>query len=153
MRISDWSSDVCSSDLFEETGGTHPAPDAHRYDNISDAAPLPFYKCMTDHPGTGHSIGMIDRDRAAINVEQLIRDMELITAVQQLGGKGLVQFPQADVVHLQLQSLEESRNRDRGADAHFIGLGSLPCQPDIAAARPGPTPFPRLNSHPPPNQK
>src|SRR3546814_3203687 len=90
---------------------------------------------------------MTDRDRAAINVEQLIRDMELITAVQQLGGKGLVQFPQADVVHLQIESLEESRNSEHGPDAHFIGLGSRHCHADIAAERRETTPFRSLSFH------
>src|SRR3546814_18265361 len=88
---------------------------------------------------------MTDRDRAAINVEQLIRDMELITAVQQLGGKGLVQFPQADVVHLQIESLEESRNSEHGPDAPFIGLGSRHCHADIAAARRETSPFRSLS--------
>src|SRR3546814_5437149 len=66
--------------------------------------------------------------------------MELITAVQQLGGKGLVQFPQAYVVHLQIESLEESRNSEHGPDAHFIGLGSRHCHADIAAERRETTP-------------
>jgi len=47
-----------------------------------------------------------DGDRAAVDVEQLVGNAQLVAAVDYLHGEGLVQLPQADVVHLQAVALE-----------------------------------------------
>jgi hypothetical protein len=48
---------------------------------------------MPDLASAGHTIGMPDRYRAAIDVEFLIVDTEFIAAVNSLSGEGLVNFP------------------------------------------------------------
>src|SRR3546814_2320526 len=98
MRISDWSSDVCSSDLLDQG--------------------------VADHAGTGHAVGMADGDGAAVDVQPVVRDAELVAAVEHLDGEGLVQLPQADVVDPQAVALEQLRYREDRADAHVFRLAA-----------------------------
>ena len=49
--------------------------------------------------------GMADRDRAAVDVEAVVRDAQLVAAVDHLHRERFVQLPQADVVDLQAGAL------------------------------------------------
>ena len=83
----------------------------------------------------GHAIGVADRDRATVDVQQFIRNAELVAAIKHLHGEGFVQFPDADIVHLQAKTLQQFRNCVNRADAHFVGLGSGDGHADIAPQR------------------
>jgi hypothetical protein len=53
---------------------------------------------MSGKPSAGHTVGMADRDRAAVHVELLVVDTEMVTAVNRLTGEGFVDFPKVDIV-------------------------------------------------------
>ena len=72
----------------------------------------------------GHAEGMADGDRAAVDVEQFIRNAKPVPAIDRLRGERLVQLPQADVFHLEPVALEQLGNGEDRADAHLIGLAA-----------------------------
>ncbi len=63
---------------------------------------------------------MADGDRAAVDVVLVRVDAQLVTAVQALAGERFVQFPQADIVDGQTETLEQLRHREYRADAHLV---------------------------------
>ena len=76
------------------------------------------------HARARHAIGMADGDRAAIHIELVVRNAELVGAIEHLAGEGLVQLPQIDVVDLQAVAFEQARHREHRADAHFVRLAA-----------------------------
>ena len=85
---------------------------------------LPSISAWPVHARAAHAVGVADRDRAAVDVELLHRDAELVAAVEHLHGERLVQLPQADVVDLQAVALQAARNGEDRADAHLVGLAA-----------------------------
>src|SRR3546814_18981629 len=51
------------------------AADAHRDDDIFRPAPFALDQRVAGHPRPRHAIGMADRDRAAVNVEQFVGEI------------------------------------------------------------------------------
>ena len=49
-------------------GGAHAAADAHRDDDVLDAAALAFDERVADEPRARHAVGMADRDGAAVDI-------------------------------------------------------------------------------------
>src|SRR3546814_3058573 len=80
MRISDWSSDVCSSDLRRALA----AADAHGDDGIFDAAALALDQRVADAACARHAERVADRDRAAVDVERFMGDAERVAAIEHL---------------------------------------------------------------------
>ena len=70
--------------------------------------------------------GVTDCDRAAVDVQPLVRDSESVPAVEHLDGERLVELPEADVVDRQLETVEQLRNRKTGPIP--ISSGSHPCR-------------------------
>jgi hypothetical protein len=107
----------------------------HQATSNSDAAPCPppMHIVQTtyfaprrlpsinvpDHAGTGHAVGMADRYRAAIDVENLVRDTEFVAAIDDLHRK----------------CLEEFRHGKDRADAHLVGLAACDGSAAIEAER------------------
>src|SRR3546814_1863994 len=98
--------------------------DAHGDDCIFDAAALALDQRVADAACARHAERVADRDRAAVDVERFMGDAERVAAIEHLHRERFVQFPQADVVHLQLEAFEQLGDREDGADAHFVGLGA-----------------------------
>ncbi|KAH0440328.1 hypothetical protein KCU90_g2824, partial [Aureobasidium melanogenum] len=84
---------------FEECRSAHAAADAHRYDEIAHAAPPRFKQAVHRHTGAGHPERMANRDRTAIHVQTVRRNMQLIAAVDHLARERLIHLPQPDVIH------------------------------------------------------
>ncbi|CFN62295.1 Uncharacterised protein [Bordetella pertussis] len=61
---------------------------------------------MADHPGAAHAKWMADRDRAAVDVQAGVGNTQPVPAIKHLAGKGLVEFPQIDVVDRQAMAFE-----------------------------------------------
>src|SRR5262249_47487224 len=120
---------------FEQTGRAHTATDAHGDDHVLDAAATAFDQGMTDHACTRHAEGVTDSDRTAVDVEAILRNAQLIAAVQNLTGKGFVEFPQADVLHRQVEALQELGHREHRADTHLVGPATGDCRTAIDAER------------------
>ena len=79
---------------------------------------------MASQARTGYAVGVTDSDGATVDVQVLSRDAQLVAAVDNLRSKGFVQLPQADVVHLQAVTLQQTRNGEDRADAHFVRLAT-----------------------------
>ena len=46
-------------------------------------------------------------------------------SLDHLDGEGLVELPQADIVHLQAGALQKTRDGENRADAHFVGRAAM----------------------------
>ena len=90
---------------------------------------------MTCAARTSHAEGVANGNRTAIDVEQLVRNAQLVTAIKNLNSERLVQFPQSDVIHLQAIALKQLGNGIDRADAHFVRLGTCNSHADISAKR------------------
>src|SRR3954467_3306727 len=125
---------------FKQPRRPHAAADAHRYHYQLRAAALAFDERVADQAGARHSARMADRDGAAVHVEALVRDTELVAAVHHLYGERLVQLPQVDVRHLLAGRLQELRHGEHWADAHLVGLTTGDREAAIDAKRLQPSP-------------
>src|SRR5579871_2436934 len=79
---------------------------------------------MADEPRAAHAVGMADGDRAAIDIELVIVDAELVARIEDLHRESLVELPQADIVDLEAMRLEQLRHREDGADAHLVRVAA-----------------------------
>src|SRR5271165_612909 len=109
---------------FEQSGRALAAADAHRHHHVLDAAPLPLDQRVAGEARAAHAVRVADRDRAAVDVELVVVDTELVAAVDHLHGEGLVELPEADVVHLEAVGLEELRNGEHRPDAHLVWIAA-----------------------------
>ena len=123
------------SQHLEQPRRAHAAADAHGGDDIFGAAALAFDQRVAGEARARHAVGVADRDGAAVDVEDVVGDAELVAAVEHLDRERLVQFPQADVVHLEAEALEQLGHREHRADAHLVGLGAGDRHADVAAER------------------
>src|SRR3546814_2040314 len=72
---------------LEQAGGTLAAADAHGAYDIAGAAALALDQRVPDHAGARHAVGVADRDRAAVDVQPVVRDAQAVAAVQHLHGE------------------------------------------------------------------
>src|SRR4051812_42394488 len=79
---------------------------------------------MAGEARAGHAVGMADRDRAAVDVDLVRIDAELVAAIDHLHRKGFVQFPEVDVVDAEAMTLQQPRHREYRADAHLVRLAA-----------------------------
>src|SRR5713101_7003180 len=70
---------------FEESGRSLTAADAHRHDAVARLASQHLVGDGADHARARHAEGMADGDRAAVGIELVHRDAELVAAVHHLG--------------------------------------------------------------------
>src|SRR2546422_5900658 len=113
-----------ASNHLEKTRRAHAAADAHGDDDVLRAAPLAFDERMAGEARARHTVGVTEGDRAAVDVQPLVRDAEPVAAVDHLHGERLVQFPQTNVFHFQPGAREQSRHGEHRADAHFVRLAA-----------------------------
>src|SRR5579871_5307590 len=112
-----------SGDL-EEAGRSLAAADTHGDDHMLRLAAAPFDQGVAGEPRARHSVRMADGDRAAIDIELLGIDPELVAAIDHLHRKGLVQLPQIDVTDIESVAFEQARHREDRADAHLVRLAA-----------------------------
>src|SRR5260370_36130112 len=96
-----------SVDDFKQTRRAHAATDAHGHHAVFRLAPPALDQEVAGQPGPGHAIGMADRDRAAIDVELVGIDAELVAAIDHLNRIGLVELPEVDIVDLEAVPLQQ----------------------------------------------
>src|SRR6185369_9308389 len=92
---------------LEQPGSAHAATDTHGDDDVFRPAALAFDQRVAGHSRAAHAVGMADRNRSAVDVHPVFRNAELLGAVQHLDGERFVQLPQADVVHLEVEPLQQ----------------------------------------------
>src|SRR5688572_26898669 len=71
-----------ASENFEHAGCAHDAEDAHRDDDLLGAAALAFDEGVAREALAAHAVGVAHRDGAAVDVQAVIRDAQLVAAVQ-----------------------------------------------------------------------
>ncbi len=91
---------------------------------IFHAAPLALDQRVTGEPRARHAVRMPDGDRAAVDIEPIVGNAQLVAAVDDLHRERLVQLPQADVVDLHAGAREQLRHGEDRSDAHFVGLAA-----------------------------
>src|SRR5690606_6637711 len=96
---------------FKKRSAAHAACNAHADDAILRIATAALKHNVAYHARAAHAVGMADRNRAAIDVEQVSRNAKLVAAVKRLAGECLVEFPQVDVGDLEAMALEKTRDR------------------------------------------
>src|SRR5207249_10637618 len=89
---------LASSD-FEQARGAHAAADTHRDHDVTRAAPLALDERVAHQSRTRHPVRMADADAAAVHVEDVGVDAELIARIDHLAGERLSQLPGADIAH------------------------------------------------------
>src|SRR4051812_31891052 len=98
---------MSASQHFEQAGGAHPTTDAHRdHDELGAAAPA-LDERVPGETGARHPIGMAERDGAAVHVEPLVGNAQLVATVDHLHGEGFVELPQVDVLDLLAGTFEQ----------------------------------------------
>ena len=107
---------------FEKACRAHAATDAHGADDVLGAPAFPFDQGVTHHAGAAHAVGMANRNSAAVHVQVLVRDAELIPAVENLNRESFVELPKVDVVHLETRAFQKFRHCIDRPDAHLVRL-------------------------------
>ena len=79
---------------------------------------------MAYQPLSRHAVRVSDGDRAAVDVQPVVRYPELVAAVEDLDRERLVELPEIDVLDLEPRPREELWHRVNRADAHLVGLAA-----------------------------
>src|SRR6266849_336698 len=124
-----------SVDDFKQTRRAHATTNAHGHHAVFRFAPPAFDQEVPGQARPRHAIGVADRDRAAIDIELVRIDAELVAAIDHLHRIGLVELPKVDVVDLQVVALQEPRDRGDRADAHLVRLDAGGNEPAEDAKR------------------
>src|ERR1700761_626322 len=95
---------------LDDGGDTHAAADAQRDQRAVRVAALQLVDHGSGDHGAGGTQRVSHRDGAAVDVELLVRDVQVLLELQHDGGEGLVQLEQVDVVDRQARSVQ-----------HFLG--------------------------------
>src|SRR6185437_6030366 len=88
------------------------------------AAALALDERVSREACAAHTVGVTDRDGAAIDIVLGGIDAEAVAAVERLDGEGLVELPEVDVVDLEAVLLQELRHGEDRADPHLVGLAA-----------------------------
>jgi len=109
---------------FEEAGCAHAAANTHCHDDVFESAAFAFDQRVHGHARAAHAVRMTDRNRAAVDVEAIVRNAQRVAAVHGLHRERLVELPQSDVVDLEPVLLEQLRHRKHRTDAHLARLAA-----------------------------
>ena len=82
-----------------------------------------------------HAVGVAHSDRAAVHIQTVGRDAQLIAAVQHLHRKGFVQLPQVNVLHCEAKTRQRFGHCVHRTNAHFVGLATSHSKTEETAQR------------------
>src|SRR3954451_1544991 len=122
---------------FVDSGQTLADPDAEGGDAELAAAALQLADQGAGEAGAGAAEWVAEGDRAAVDVEPLFVDPELPGAGEDLGGEGLVQLDQVDLVDRQAGVLQRPGDRLDRPDPHEGGIDAGDAGGDDARQRLG----------------
>ena len=86
---------------FENACSAHTATDAHRHANALGTTAFALDQGMAGQALTCDAVRMADGNGAAVDVEPVHGNAQLVGAIQHLHSKGFVEFPQINVVDAQ----------------------------------------------------
>src|SRR5258708_22459834 len=132
---------------FKQAGAALAAADAHGHDGPLGLAPTALLQNVARQPRAGHPERVADGDRAAVDVVLVGIDAKLVTGIEALAGKRLVELPKIDIVDFQAMALQQLRHRENRADAHLVRLAARPRPGDQAADRLAARCFPAPGLH------
>ena len=81
---------------FKQTSSPHTTTNAHGHYHVFGSSALTFNQRVSHHTGTGHPKRVTNRNSTTINVQVFIGNTQLITAVNNLTGKGFIQLTGKD---------------------------------------------------------
>src|SRR6266404_1226266 len=120
---------------FEQAGAALAAADAHRHDAPLCLAATALLQDVARQPRAGHPERVADRDRAAVDVVLVGIDAKLVTGIEALAGKSLVELPNIDINDFQAMALQQLRHGEDRTDAHLVRLAARRRPGDKAAER------------------
>src|SRR3990167_3207427 len=89
-----------TSEDLEHPGGAHATADAHRHAHPLGAAALAFDQRVAGQALARHAVGVAHGDGAAVHVELVVRNAQLVAAADDLHGESFVELPEVDVADL-----------------------------------------------------
>ena len=107
-----------------QTRHAHARPNTHTQHAHLLAQPLHLRQQRRQLPRARRPQRMAQRNRPSLQIHLLLVDAQLPHAVQRLARKRLVDLPDLHVVRRNARVVEEFRDRDRGADAHLVGVAT-----------------------------
>src|SRR5690606_23142980 len=123
------------SDPLDDGGHAHAAADAQGDQRVAAVAALQ----LVDHGAGDHGAGGAQRvahgDGAAVDVQLLVRDVQVLLELQDHGGERLVDLDQVDVVEGRARRGETLLGGRRRAGQHDGGVGAAGRGGDDAGAR------------------
>src|SRR5216684_195069 len=119
---------------FEQARAALAAADAHRHDAPLCLAPTALLQEVAGQPRAGHPERVADGDRAAVDVVLVGIDAKLVTGIEALAGKSLVELPNIDIVDFKTMALQQLRHSEDRTDAHLVRLAAR-CRPGNKAAQ------------------
>src|SRR5579863_7627557 len=121
--------DVCvamltcpASENLEQCRRAHTAAHAHGYNRVLNSPATPFNQRVRGQTIAGHAVRMSDGDGAAIDIEAIIGNAELVAAIDHLHSEGFVQLPEPDIVHVEIEAFQEFGNGENRANSHLVRL-------------------------------
>src|ERR1700737_1764155 len=120
---------------FKQARAALAAADAHRHDAPLCLATAALLQEVAGQPRAGHSERVADGDRAAVYVVLVRIDAKLVTGIEALAGKSLVEFPDIDIVDFKTMALQQLRHGEDRTDAHLVRLPARRRPRDKAAER------------------
>src|SRR5262249_23543386 len=97
---------------LEQAGRAHASADAHRDDGIFRLSAAALDQRVTREPRARHAVRMAHGNGAAIDVDLLRIDAELVAAIKHLHRERLVQLPEIDIIDLESVTLQKPRHRE-----------------------------------------
>src|SRR6202047_4575385 len=79
---------------------------------------------MNREAGAADARGRSARNRAAVDVQALVRNAEAIAAIQHLASECFIELPQIDIADSITGTVEQPRDRVNRTHAHFVGLAT-----------------------------
>src|SRR5262245_4455233 len=114
----------CSSHPLDDGRGAHAAADAQGHQRGRLVGALELVEHGAEDHRAGRAERMTERDRAAIDVDLGVVDVERLDVAQHHRGKGLVQLEQVDVRLLHAGALEQLFGDVDRTGQHHRGLGT-----------------------------
>jgi hypothetical protein len=74
----------------------------------TNRTPLAAFDQRVDcQPIHGHAVRMPNGDGATVDVENILGNAQSVLAINYLHREGFVQFPESDIVHLEIETLQQ----------------------------------------------
>src|SRR5690242_1660958 len=112
-----------SNDL-KQTRGPLASTHTHRNDDVLDSPSAALNQGVPCQASAADTVWVPNRNCAAVDIEPVVGNAELVRAIQHLHRKSFVQLPQPDILHLEASTLEELWHGEYRPDPHLIGLAA-----------------------------